>query len=691
MKRVKCVRKVLGILMALTLVLGMGVTAFATNQGTTTNVATPEDGFTITLTKVESDTHHYSAYRIFKGDLADETVTENGQSVTKKVLSNIEWGDGINGAELLGKLIAPASEGTEAITIKAFTWKGQTHKDITFADALDLVKDETPADDLTAADVARVLSLVSAEDVVNFADIANEYLATAAGTSSIVKGDTAPYTYTISGLQPGYYLVQDTVSEGADEEAYSRNILQVVGDVSAEVKSEVPTIDKKILEGDQKVEANNAGVGKVVSYEITGEVPDTTGYDKYFYVINDKLSDGLTFNEGSIKVFIGEEEIEDLDGAGIYIYYGEDAEYNGRPYTFQVAFDDFTDYTKGTPIVVQYSATVNSSAVIGDPGNPNDANLIYSNNPNHNYDGDTEPGKPGIPTKDSPNGQTPDVRTITYVAQVELDKVDGATGSALPGATFTLTGTSYQTIVEGGTYYDVDPTGSYWLLKNGTYTDEAPRTEPTAVPDEKGGYVESEEPQGDYEKNEYVLIGEQWYHVLQDGDTATGTLYKILVPNDDDYESVLVKYSQKTKDQVISKDPTEVSMTVTSGDDGKVIFKGLGEGTYKIVETGVPAGYNKAADIELEIVCTITGSVKEKSIQVIWKTGDKTTKETFTVDNNGNIVGGIYAATVQNFSGSLLPSTGGIGTTIFYVAGGFLVLAAVVLLVAKKRMSGAES
>ena len=56
----------------------------------------------------------------------------------------------------------------------------------------------------------------------------------------------------------------------------------------------------------------------------------------------------------------------------------------------------------------------------------------------------------------------------------------------------------------------------------------------------------------------------------------------------------------------------------------------------------------------------------------------------------GNISNGELDVTVENFSGAELPSTGGIGTTIFYTLGGLLAVGAAVFLVTKKRMSGVE-
>lgn len=101
---------------------------------------------------------------------------------------------------------------------------------------------------------------------------------------------------------------------------------------------------------------------------------------------------------------------------------------------------------------------------------------------------------------------------------------------------------------------------------------------------------------------------------------------------------------------------------------GKVTVKGLdGNTTYWLQEIVAPAGYNKLAErVEVKI---------ETSNLTTTMTGD-----TWTEGNGG--------VQITNQSGTELPSTGGIGTTIFYILGSVLVLAAVVLLVTKKRMSG---
>ncbi len=105
-------------------------------------------------------------------------------------------------------------------------------------------------------------------------------------------------------------------------------------------------------------------------------------------------------------------------------------------------------------------------------------------------------------------------------------------------------------------------------------------------------------------------------------------------------------------------------------------WKGLDEGDYKIVESTVPAGYNKAADIEFTIDATLVNEVVDGTEQAVW-----------IEDAPVAVVDGAYTTDVVNATGSLLPETGGMGTTMFYMVGAMMVAAAVVLFVSKKRMA----
>ena len=110
-------------------------------------------------------------------------------------------------------------------------------------------------------------------------------------------------------------------------------------------------------------------------------------------------------------------------------------------------------------------------------------------------------------------------------------------------------------------------------------------------------------------------------------------------------------------------------------------WSGLDDGDYKLVETTTPSGYNTIADIEF----TISAGHVDGDIPYLNTLSGNVTSGTATftaVVNDGSL-----STDVVNNSGAQLPSTGGIGTTIFYVLGSVLVIGAAVLLVTKKRMS----
>ncbi|MCI6269563.1 MAG: SpaH/EbpB family LPXTG-anchored major pilin [Clostridiales bacterium] len=123
---------------------------------------------------------------------------------------------------------------------------------------------------------------------------------------------------------------------------------------------------------------------------------------------------------------------------------------------------------------------------------------------------------------------------------------------------------------------------------------------------------------------------------------------------------------------------------ITTPADGVIVVKGVASGKYSITEVTAPNGYNKLlAPVSVTAV----------------KTGETTTHTTIYLDENGNVVetatdtkvevilNDIAAATivVVNKTGTELPSTGGIGTTIFYVIGGVLVIGAAAMLIAKRK------
>lgn len=122
------------------------------------------------------------------------------------------------------------------------------------------------------------------------------------------------------------------------------------------------------------------------------------------------------------------------------------------------------------------------------------------------------------------------------------------------------------------------------------------------------------------------------------------------------------KYYKLTDGVVAWVDSIDEATEYTSDAEGNVTsFTGLADGIYTLVEKTTPAGYNKAPDKEFTIA---EGDYETKNLE--------------------------QTATVINKAGTELPSTGGVGTTMFYIIGGLMMLMAVVLLVTKKRMAAAE-
>ena len=536
--------------------------------------------------------HTYEAYQVFKGDLSG-----SGDDV---VLSNITWGTGVNGTNLLAALKASADFGATN------PFAGCT----TAADVADVIDKWEPdnADNENKA--------VHKAYIQKFADIvgANLSTVTVAGT---------PGNGTLSISAPGYYFIKDkdNTLDNAKLGAYTDYILRVVGPVEIEAKEEVPTIQKKILEDTKLKEANTASIGDVITFQLDSKVPDMSAYNKYYYVINDTMCDGLEFNEDSVKIYIDGSEIE---SAKFDVQTGDAAKVGDTQYTFQIVMDHFKDNYQdkaGKDIKVTYTATLTDEADRTEKGNENVVNLTYSNNPNHEYKGENEPSD--TPGDGDVTGITPDSKTKTYTTSLLLHKVDGADKTkTLEGAKFELKGSGVNhVIIANATNFEADENGTYYKLKDGTYTLTAP-TDATK----------------------------------------------------DQYESTTQKYSMNATSTQHSGEGEDSYVEAITDVKGILTFAGLGAGSYTLTETEAPEGYNKLANpIDIEITAAPTLDAPNWKIT---KDGVELTKPT-----------GIYECTVENNKGTTLPTTGGIGTTLFYVVGGTLVAGAVVLLITKKRMS----
>lgn len=141
-----------------------------------------------------------------------------------------------------------------------------------------------------------------------------------------------------------------------------------------------------------------------------------------------------------------------------------------------------------------------------------------------------------------------------------------------------------------------------------------------------------------------------------------------------------------------------------TGDTGKIDFEKLAAGYYKLEETTIPSGYTQMPTLYFTIDPTYDANGKltgltatektpgkddTKKAEWVEKTGEKTqfTRVDDDVAENSTVtIGSGIKTEITNRKGVVLPATGGIGTTIFYIAGGILAVGAVILLVTKRRM-----
>lgn len=152
----------------------------------------------------------------------------------------------------------------------------------------------------------------------------------------------------------------------------------------------------------------------------------------------------------------------------------------------------------------------------------------------------------------------------------------------------------------------------------------------------------------------------------KDKKVLTGAEFKLYDAETDGNEIALVKEADGIYRVATAEEKAADSFTAAVIEAGKVTIKGLDAGTYYLEETKAPEGFNV---------------IKDRQKVVIFK--DSTLEATLDAEGTTYVSGGVQ---VINRTGSLLPSTGGIGTTIFYIVGGLLVVAAAILLITKRRM-----
>lgn len=273
------------------------------------------------------------------------------------------------------------------------------------------------------------VSKLTGNALVAFATKASNWAQTKAnnitvGATATVSADASnsKYTATFTGLDYGYYVVAVPGATLANASSQYATLVSVHStSVTAEIKGNLPTVDKKVQVNGTGKDATDAKIGDTLTFTLTSTIPDMSAYDTYTFNFKDTLSKGLTFGQvKSVKV-----ENVTLTENTDYTVTTPTASNNN---TLTVAMKDFKTKQQanaGKKITVTYTATLNENAVVGGAGNVNSAKIQYSNNPSTNGTGESEPSK---------------VRVFTYGFTVDKYTGDEYTDAAtrLAGAEFTL-------------------------------------------------------------------------------------------------------------------------------------------------------------------------------------------------------------------------------------------------------------
>ena len=204
---------------------------------------------------------------------------------------------------------------------------------------------------------------------------------------------------------------------------------EISDDDSGEIGDIEDSEDDSILDNPWHDSADH-DINDTVPFKLTGTLPSNAQYYKsYKMVFHDTLSDGLTFDAGTVKVYMYETkhkadvDTDMNDGTDVTANFVVNTSATDGC-TFEVSCDNvlaITGVTKDTAFVVYYAATLDTDAIIGAAGNPNKVFLEFSNNP---YD-------------TTSTGKTEEDKVIVFTYQLIINKTDSH-GHALKGAGFTL-------------------------------------------------------------------------------------------------------------------------------------------------------------------------------------------------------------------------------------------------------------
>ena len=361
-------------------------------------------------------------------------------------------------------------------------------------------------------------------------------------TKTFDKASTETST-TFDGLAYGYYLVCQTGTKAIQ----SSLVALTEPTATVNLKSEAPKIEKK-------ADKATIFVGETVTYTVTGQVPDTTGYDNYIYKIHDTLTSGLDFVtniEGTkvkVTVKIGDTTV-DVNEAVFVNATGEVVTTPTRTMVLDLS-GKVRAATTGQTIVVTYQAKVNKDAVVE---TKNSATLEYSNNPGTNETGTTKPSE---------------VVTPTY--PLDINKINAKDKKMLAGAHFTLYGSTSE-----GT---IDKTKAIKVTKDGegkyTYASDQNATENTTT--DMVTVADKIDGKGNLHING-LAAGTYYLEETKapDGFNKLANPIKVTIAKTSDTEWTISKNDTKEEDKIIDIENSTGSLLPSTGGAGVIVFAGV--------------------------------------------------------------------------------------------------------------------
>ena len=353
-------------------------------------------------------------------------------------------------------------------------------------------------------------------------------LAATATSNKILDSNTA---YTFSDLSAGYYLVYVT---GGKE--IQSSLVTVDADRSTvNLKTEAPSITKK-------ADKETAEIGQVVTYTVTGAIPDTTGYDSYVYKINDELTKGLDFVNNANGTACTDNKV------AVKVAFTDGTDASTAPTTAALATNnskkmslDLSTWVranqgnKGKAFTVTYYAKVNKDAEVT---NNNKASLEYGNNPS-----DTTTTTPS--------------EANTY--PLDIKKINKKTSGLLAGAKFSLyrsetdakNGENAITVTGSNGNYVVDPVST--------------TTEFVSVEKNLGGYNL---------RVNGLAAGDYWLVETQapEGFNKLTDSIKVTITKDGDAEWTVKKNNTLEEDKIIDVENSTGSLLPSTGGRGAIAF-----------------------------------------------------------------------------------------------------------------------